>query len=99
MIQCIAFYEGRIVHHMSFQFSDKFEYESGSLIFPEKEITWETRQGEKISGVFHIISGSDLSAEVTILSESWRISCDRAGGQRRVQSYKDDCTGSDSSRD
>ena len=63
---------------MPFSFNDKFEYETGSLIFPEKEISIEARLGEKIKGLFHIISGSDLSAEGTILAETWRISCDRA---------------------
>ena len=63
--------------HIADILNGKFEYDVGTLTFPERKIEHDATIGEKTAGVFHIVSPSMRKCTGAIYSSNPRLVCDR----------------------
>lgn len=68
----------RMENHIADILNGRFEYDVGTLIFPERRIEREAEEGQKISGCFHILSSLQRRCNGTLYTSEPRLELDRA---------------------
>ncbi len=63
--------------HIAEILNGKFEYDMGTLAFPERKLSIEASVGERVRGVFHIVSSGLRRVNGYIYTNEPRMTCDR----------------------
>ena len=64
-------------NHIAEILNGRFEYDMGTLTFPERKLSIEAAVGEKVKGVFHIVSSGLRRVNGYIYTNEPRMVCDR----------------------